>query len=966
MVIYMNEIRCKLSSLLADAGRVCQYKYKGIDRDILGITDDTRLVKKDFIFVCVKGERFDGHTAAAEMLEKGAAAVVCSHDLGLKDRQIIVDDTRKFYGLLTAAWFGHPEKQLTLIGITGTNGKTTMATMIHHILSFAGIKAALISTAGTYCGTEPVERDESTPTTPKVYELYYLFRQMLEKGCKAVVMEVSSFALDQNRIGPAVFAAAVFTNLTRDHLDYHGTTENYYEAKKLLFTGHCKTAYINTDDRYGAKLFKEISCPKYSYSIKGTDTSVYASYIKYSAGAAHFWFCYPGKSFPFNLSMMGSYNISNAVAAIAVCAKLGIPMQAITEAVGNFKGVRGRCESIPTGRDFSVICDYAHSPDAIENLLPAIKSNTEGRLICLFGCGGDRDRTKRPLMAQAAAKYADYLVITSDNPRNEDPDAIISEITAGLSGDTVTPYDTITDRRQAIFHAIKIAKKGDVVVLAGKGHEDYQVLKGGVHIHFDEREICAEALKALDTRSDITASLGSGMGIDEICEACGGTKVNIHLESRMINADCISSDTRTIKSGCIFIAFKGDRFDGHDYVAEAIKKGAIAAITERTVGDCPCIVVESTHKALLDIAAHYRRKFTPKLVGITGSVGKTTTKEMTALALSSKYKTLKTEGNLNNEIGMPFTLLKLTPEYKAAAIEMGMSHFGEIERLSKTCRPDIAVITNIGWSHAENLGSQEGILKAKLEILKGAAPDAPLIINGDDPLLKPLKNQLTDRRVITCGLIGTDNDYSAADISASDDSTSFTVMKNGEAVQKITLPCIGNHHIIDALIAFAAAEEADCEPEGIAESLSSFKLDGLRQHIEHKKNQTVIVDCYNAAPASMMAAIDVLCEMEPASGSKRVAVLGDMLELGTLSPKLHADVGEYAAVKGIDLLVCYGQYTQYTAERATELGLQCCHSTDRDTVLNYLKFKLGDGDIVLFKASRGIHMEDIMKKYYEE
>ncbi len=960
----MNNIRKTLSALLRDAGQTTEYKYKGKDAEITGITDDTRCVAPGNIFVCVKGTSFDGHDAAAEMLEKGAAAVVCDHDMKLGGRQIIVPDTRKFYGLLTAAWFDHPEKELILVGITGTNGKTTMATMIHHILTHAGAMAGLIGTAGTFAGNEPIERDDSTPTTPKVSELYSIFRTMVQKGCRYCVMEVSSFALEQNRIGPAVYTAAVFTNLSRDHLDYHGTMENYYQAKKKLFTDHCRLAFINTEDSFGERLYKEISCQKFSYGIKG-GTSVYASYIKCIDGATKFWFCFPGKSFPFTLKMMGSYNVSNAAAAIAVCSQLNVPMDRIVDAVSNFDGVRGRCEMIPTHRDFYIVCDYAHSPDALENMLPAIKEHTKGRLICLFGCGGDRDRTKRPLMAKAAAEYADYLIITSDNPRNEDPDAIIDEIITGLGNNSRIPYDRITDRRRAIFHAVEIAEKGDVIVLAGKGHEDYQILKDNVHIHFDERDICREALNALehpDVQDD--SSLSSGMSIDEICEATGGRRVNISNELRMINAGSISSDTRTITSGCLFIAFKGARFDGHDFAEDAVNKGAVAAITERPVGNCPCIVVEDTAKAILDIAAHYRRKFTPKLVGVTGSVGKTTTKEMIALALSSEYNTLKTEGNHNNEIGMPFTLLKLSPEHKAAVIEMGMSHFGEIERLSKTCRPDIAVITNIGWSHVENLGSREGILKAKLEILKGTAPEAPLIVNGDDDMLFPLKKSL-NRRVITCGLVNSSCDYTAQNVTASENSVSFDIVSDGKTLVHMTLPCIGNHHVIDAVIAYAAAVEAGCESEGIAEKLSEFRLDGLRQHIEKRKNQTVIIDCYNAAPASMKAAIDVLCDIEPASGGKRVAVLGDMLELGTMSPQLHEEVGEYAALKGVDLIVCYGNYAKYIAKRADELGMHCGCSSDKEMVLNYLRFKLSDGDVVLFKASRGIRMEEIIEEYYK-
>ena len=569
---------------------------------------------------------------------------------------------------------------------------------------------------------------DSTPTTPKVYELYKIFRMMADQGCKYCVMEVSSFALEQNRIGPAVYECAVFTNLTRDHLDYHGTMENYYQAKKKLFTDHCKCAFINTEDSYGERLYNEISCPKYSYGLKG-DTSIYASYIKYSGGVTKFWFCCPGKSFPFTLRMMGGYNILNATAAIAVCAQLKIPMEKITEAMGCFKGVRGRCEIIPTGKDFFIVCDYAHSPDALENMLPSIKENTEGRLICLFGCGGDRDRTKRPLMAKAAAQFADYLIVTSDNPRNEDPDAIIDEIMTGLEGSEV-PCDRITDRKEAIFHAVRIARKGDVIVLAGKGHEDYQVLAGNVHIHFDEREICAQALDLLDKIS---------MTVEEMAQACKGSCANIPDTSIKIAADRIKSDSRKILPGDVFVAYRGEKFDGHDYVKDCTDKGAVVNVTDHEIEGCPCIVTKDTVRAVLDIAGHFRRKFSPVLVGVTGSVGKTTTKQMTYAALCGFGETIKTEGNQNNELGMPRTLMRIGVSTEYAVIEMGMSHAGEIDRLARAARPDVGIITCIGVSHIGNLGSQENICKAKLEICNGLPEGAPLVLNYDDKFLRAAK-----------------------------------------------------------------------------------------------------------------------------------------------------------------------------------------------------------------------------------
>lgn len=462
------------------------------DREISSVTDNTKKVRKDCIFVCVKGGSFDGHDAAAEMLEKGAAVIVAERDLGLGNKQIITDNSRKFYGELCAAWFDHPEKKLKIIGVTGTNGKTTITNVIKNIFMKNGVKTGLIGTICNEIGDETVHTDN---TTPMAFDYMCLLDKMVKAGCKYAVMEVSSFGLVQHRIGPTHFDMGIFTNLTQDHLDYHKTMENYYQAKRMMFD-ECDYALINTDDEYGRRIFSEISCKKERYGIS-SEADYYADAIKIKSDGTSFWYCYNGKSQLVNMKMTGMFNVSNVTAAISVCLKADLPIEDILKAVSEYNGVKGRCEIIPTGRDFTVICDYAHTPDAVENILKSVREYTEGRLICLFGCGGNRDAKKRPLMAKAAAKFADRLIITSDNPRDEIPEAIIDDILAGLK-DSEIPFDVVVDRTKAIHHSLKIAEKGDIIVLAGKGHEDYQVLPGNEHIHFDEREIVSEGLKLID------------------------------------------------------------------------------------------------------------------------------------------------------------------------------------------------------------------------------------------------------------------------------------------------------------------------------------------------------------------------------------------------------------------------------------------------------------------------------------
>ena len=465
------------------------------DTEITGVTDDTRKLRPGMVFVCIKGQKYDGHDAAKAMLEQGAAAVIAERELGLGDRQILVGDTRKAYGELCAAWYGHPERQMRMIGVTGTNGKTTTATLIKEMLKKAGEKVGLIGTVQYEIGDEILPSPNTTPLTDAYFAL---LRKMADAGVQTVVMEVSSFGLEQHRIGPTHFAAAVFTNLTQDHLDVHGTMENYYLAKRMLF-GITDYAVINGNDEYGKRLFAETACEKITYGIRQQGTECFdamADEIVLGTEGTAFTLHLHGDAMPLSMRMTGMFNVSNAVAAIAVGRRIGIPMEVMTELLLDYTGVRGRCEIIPTALDFTVICDYAHTPDALEKTLASLRECTVGRLIAVFGCGGNRDAAKRPKMARAAANLADFVVVTSDNPRDEDPLAIIQDILAGLA-DTNVPYLTEPDRAEAIYLAMKQAKTGDVVLLAGKGHEDYQIIAGGVHLHMDERELVADAAKRI-------------------------------------------------------------------------------------------------------------------------------------------------------------------------------------------------------------------------------------------------------------------------------------------------------------------------------------------------------------------------------------------------------------------------------------------------------------------------------------
>lgn len=427
----------------------------------------------------------------------------------------------------------------------------------------------------------------------------------------------------------------------------------------------------------------------------------------------------------------------------------------------------------------------------------------------------------------------------------------------------------------------------------------------------------------------------------------------------------ISTDSRKITKGCVFVALKGENFDGHDFAAKAMELGAVAVITERAVEGARCIIVDNTEKSLLDLASYYRRRFNPILVGITGSVGKTTTKEMVALVLSSKYKTLKTTGNLNNQIGLPKTLLNMTSEHEAAVIEMGMSNFGEISSLSQTARPTIGIITNIGYSHIQNLGSREGILKAKLELLDGLPVESPLILNGDDDMLSNLENVI-NRDIIYYGIDNSDVDVRAVNVQTQNSTTTFDIIFWGKTIS-VKLNCIGIHNVKNALAAFCVGMVTDIEPEKMVEAIGQFLPEGLRQSIVKKGEQTLIIDCYNASPDSMKASIAVLSELAPLPGGRRIAVLGDMLELGEMSQELHEGIGEVVAKSKTDLLVCYGENARFIKEKADISGIkESAWYDDREKLVEYLKVTIKANDLMLFKASRGMKLEEVIEQLYNK
>ncbi|KQC05841.1 MAG: hypothetical protein APR54_01990, partial [Candidatus Cloacimonas sp. SDB] len=665
---------------------------------------DSRRIEKGDIFVCIKGYNQDGHEFARQALENGADLIVTEVELEYHSAQFIVNNSRKAAALLAKLFFDDPSARFTLIGITGTNGKTTIANLLGDLLRKEEKKVGIIGTLGYKINDKDYP---SQLTTPDVIELNSIFQQMLLEKVEYVIMEVSSHSLFLDRVYGLNFNQAVFTNLTRDHLDFHKNMEAYFAAKAQLFQlidNYNGSAHINIDDSYGLKLYEDLNAEKFGISFESGDITI--SDISIADKNSSFSYAFDSKKYKFKTNFIAKHNVLNISLALSVFLKLfpDTDEAKLNSYLSNLSPVHGRLEAIQNELGISIYVDYAHTPDALENVLGSLVSLKKGRLITIFGAGGNRDKEKRPLMLKSALKHSDLTIITNDNPRTEPAESIINDIVAGTP--SLEKFYIIRDREKAIKTALKLAGKNDIILIAGKGHEKYQQI-GDRKIPFYDRKVVENFLAAAETIPPDQLFLP--LDLLQVILLFGSldmTLDNTYFEH-------ISTDSRTIKPNSLFIALKGEKFDGHDYVQDILKTENCWAIvnSDYAFEEQKIIRVEDTLKALGDLAAKYANLFSALKIAITGSVGKTMTKEYLSNILSLTASTLKTHSNENNLIGLPKTIFKLRPEHKYAILELGSNQFGEIARLSDICNPDMAVITSIGASHLEFFQDEAGVFE---------------------------------------------------------------------------------------------------------------------------------------------------------------------------------------------------------------------------------------------------------------
>jgi murE/murF fusion protein len=944
------------------------------------LSQDSRAIRPGDVFLACAGQRSDGRLHIRQAIEQGAVAVVYEADAGsaidadtvralLTARQVpglAVSGLKAALGMLASAWYGHPSHELAVIAVTGTNGKTSCTQWIATALSAGGIRCGVIGTLGTrMTGGAHLA---TGLTTPDAVLLHRTLADMRAQGAAAVAIEASSIGIVEGRLDGLKLRAAAFTNLSRDHLDYHGDMAAYAAAKRRLFAWPgIDSVVINQDDPVGEAILLGMAqtdpdVAAVGFSLREQDSTSLAPHatlravdLNASSQGMVFTLVAPEGSAQVATHLLGEHNVANLLLVAGVLRAFGWSLQRVASALNGAQAAPGRLEPVSTDPAMPmVVVDYAHTPDALQRALEALAPLArarQGQRVCVFGCGGDRDPGKRPIMARIAQDNADRLIITSDNPRSESPQRIIEEILGGLSA--ATPAVTVeADRALAIRTAILSAAPGDVILIAGKGHETYQEIAGERHPFSD----LSEARRVLADYPRPAPHKEVMSSIAEAARIMGGVLHQAEGLDANRGFSAVNTDTRSTRAGDLFFALKGDHFDGHDYVAAAARAGAAAAVVKHPVPDAPGlpqIVVKDTRRALGRLGANHRARFAVPLIAVTGSNGKTTTKEMISAILAAWHGEpgrLATAGNLNNDIGVPLTLLRLSAAHRSAVVELGMNHPGEIDGLAAMAAPQVALVTNAQREHQEFMHSVEAVARENGAVISRLPVDGVAVYPADDDHAPVWDELAGTRRRLRFGLDTRAEVYPTELVR--DAFAARFVLNSPAGTVAIDLPAAGLHNVRNALAAAACALAIEVPLAVIATGLAHFApVKGRMQRQTLPGGELLIDDTYNANPDSVRAAIDVLAALP----APRALVLGDMAEVGDQGPAMHREVGEYAREHGIEALFALGPAT---ADSVQAFGPAGRHADSVDAVVDALRGARPAS--ILVKGSRSMRMERVI------
>lgn len=947
---------------------------------------DSRKVGPGDGFLAWPGAATDARHHVASALAQGATA--CLVECEGHEAFAFEGDALACYAQLKAAsgpvadaYYQHPSQALDVIAITGTNGKTSSAWWLAQALSnlklVEQVPCAMVGTLGM--GIPPAPRATHWAsdlvvtglTTPDPVQLQQAFRRFVDQGVKACAIEASSIGIKEHRLDGTQVRTALFTNFTQDHLDYHGSMADYWLAKEQLFQWPgLQSVVINVDDPQGRLLANKLqgqALDVWTVSCQGP-ARLEAFDIRFEALGLQFKVRETGAqhsaAHTLQTKLIGSFNISNLLGVMSAMRTLGVPLEAVIAACLDLSPVPGRMECAGGVGQPLVAVDYAHTPDALGLALQALRPlavQRGGQLWCVFGCGGDRDAVKRPLMGAMAACHADHTIVTSDNPRREDPHTIVSQILLGMSGcQTVTVE---LDRARAIAQALGAAAPQDVVLIAGKGHEDYQEAKGQ-RITFSDMAQVQQALSG----DGPTAPGLDGDAMMTLAQAQRWLAQATLSGEGEVAFKRVHTDTRTLQPGDLFVALKGERFDANDFLAEAKARGAVAALCQGEQAQSklhkaglPGLVVPDARVALGELATRWRAQFSLPLIAVTGSNGKTTVTQMIASILRAHKPDafLATQGNLNNEIGVPLTVLRLRRHHAIAVVELGMNHPGEIAVLAAVAQPTIALVNNAQREHLEFMATVQAVAEENGTVIDALSTSGVAVFPVDDDFTPVWVGKAGDRSVLNFGLA---NDGAAlADVrgvQATWAGAAWQVNAQTPAgAVDYALHIAGQHNVKNSLAAVACTLAAGVPLAVIAQGLSAFEpVKGRSRALVvtiDGRAITLIDDTYNANPDSVQAAIAVLAALP----GPRLLVLGDMGEVGNQGPAFHAEAGALARQLGIEQLFTLGDLSSV----ATKSFGAARHFPDIGTLQAAVLAELPSVLSVLVKGSRFMKMERVVE-----
>jgi len=924
--------------------------------NIKGLSLDSRRIKKNYLFFAVKKAGFNNERYILDAISKGARAVICNHEHKVKKKKIPIIRVKNISAIIIRACkVFYSKKPHNLIAVTGTNGKSSVSEFYYQILSMQKIPVASIGTLGVKTKNKI---KKTNLTTLDIISLHRELSEIKKKGINHVILEASSHGLSQGRLNGLNFKTAIFTNFSQDHLDYHISMKHYLQAKLFLFSKLLKKKqHIITDNEIKEfKKIKEIAKNRNLdlLSIGTKNSTIEINSVIPRNNFQQVSFNYKKKNYEIKVPLIGMFQIKNLLMAILAAKLSGLNISKVLKNIKKIKEVNGRLQLVKTlTNKAKIFIDYAHTPDALETSLRTLKDHYGSKPDVVFGCGGERDKKKRPIMARVSEENAGEIYITDDNPRNENPKLIRQMIISGFKNKK--KIHNISLRSKAITAAIVNSKPNGVIITAGKGHETTQVYKNKV-LNFSDKKIIKKInMKKLKYNKKNYNKIFNAKIVSEL------------LRKDNINFEGVSIDSKQVKKNNLFIAIKGKNQDGHTFVKEALKNNVNFCVIKKNIKNVnqnKLIRCNNTIKFLNKLAVKKRKYSKAKVIAVTGSSGKTTLKNLLGNLLASYGETYFSKKSYNNHFGVPLSLCNLENDHQYGVFEIGMSKPGEIRKLSSLVKPDIGVITNIGEAHIDSFDNLNGIAKAKSEIIENINNNGFLILNKDDKYFNYFSKiaKIRKIKVLSFGIIKKSDAYLIKNKTYKNHSLLHLKILNKNIFLKVkNINSLTILNTLSSLLILSILNLDLLKINNLANFLNSVDGRGKAHIIKrYKKKFNLIDESYNANPSSVKNAISNFSNIKK-KNCKKYLLLGDMLELGKKSDIYHKDLSYFINKSDIDKLFIYGKnaFKTYKKTYKAKQGNILQNINDFDEIFSNL---INTNDYLMIKGSNATGLNKLSKK----